>query len=170
MSIQDLGAIGEFIASIAVLITLIFLVFQVKQNTRIIVRSNARGTYQQEGEALRALLDKEVSEIFLRGNNEGLSSLTPEERYRFDIAYILWLHAIEQAFADFRDGLYPADQLVPFENAIQGFLSTPGGSSWWSERKYWCGPIFRGEVEKLLNNHGKEAAHAGPQPKSDSGT
>jgi hypothetical protein len=34
MTISDLGSIGEFISSIAVVVTLIYLSFQLRQNTR----------------------------------------------------------------------------------------------------------------------------------------
>ena len=57
MTIAELGSVGEFIASIGVLITLIVLVLETRNNTRILVRSNARATYDQEGDALRAAMD-----------------------------------------------------------------------------------------------------------------
>jgi hypothetical protein len=164
VTITELGAIGEFIASIAVLITLVVLVFEMRNNTKILVRSNARATYDQEGEALRALLDGEVAELYLRGHNEGLDALTPVERYRFDLALVIWLHAVESAYADHKDGFYPADKLVPFDNAIPGFLTTPGGAVWWSERQFWFGPEFRSVVDGLLENASEDALHAGPKP------
>ena len=40
MSIMELGALGEFVGSIAVVITLIYLALQLKQNTSS-VRANA---------------------------------------------------------------------------------------------------------------------------------
>ena len=36
LTIQDLGALGEFLGSIAVLVTLIYLAFQTRQNTQAI--------------------------------------------------------------------------------------------------------------------------------------
>jgi len=41
MSIADLGSLGEFVASFAVLITLIFLTFQMRQNTKAVRASMA---------------------------------------------------------------------------------------------------------------------------------
>ena len=165
MSISELGAIGEFVASIGVLITLIILAFELKRNTKLLLRSNSRETFLHNGNSLQALLDREVSELFLRGNNEGLSSLTPEERYRFDIAYVLWLQSCEQAYSDYRERLFPPDQWEVFENSIPGWLTTPGGSEWWQERNVWFGRLFRNQVDSLLDNHGQEAKKAGPKPR-----
>ncbi len=166
MTIAELGSIGEFIASIGVLITLIVLVLETRNNTRILVRSNARATYDQEGDALRAAMDGEIAEIYMRGHHEGLTSLTEVERYRFDLVLVTWLHAVESAYDDYKDGFYPADKLEPFENAVAGFLTTPGGSAWWQERMYWFGPEFRREVERILDAEREESRYAGPKPVS----
>jgi len=162
VTIAELGSIGEFIASIAVLITLIVLVMETRNNTKILIRSNARATYDQEGDALRAAMDGEIAEIYIRGHNEGLGALTEVERYRFDLALVTWLHAVESAYADYQDGYYPEDKLVPFENAVFGFLTTTGGSVWWSERKYWFGPKFQREVERILADNHEVGQFAGP--------
>jgi len=166
MNVSELGAVAEFVASIGVLITLVILIVELKRNTKQLFRSNSREAFVHNGQALQALLDKEVSELFLRGNNEGLSTLSPEERYRFDIAYVLWLQSCEQAFSDYREGLFPPDQFETFENSIFGWLSTSGGTEWWEEREIWFGRLFRNEVNALLQKgHRDEALRSGPVPK-----
>lgn len=161
MELSDLGAIGEFVSSIAVFVTLVFLTIETRNNSKLLARSNARQTSSDHRQALGEILDKEVSELFLRGNSRGLESLTPEERYRFDLAYCIWLQSIEQAYADYRDGLYPADHLVAYENTIPAFLKTPGGSQWWEERRIWFGHAFRAEVERLLEAPPEDALESG---------
>ena len=68
MDIMELGAIGEFIASIAVFVTPIFLVVGMRQNTTAIKRSNVR---QVTGEHVRALsgiaADEVMSAVMVRG-------------------------------------------------------------------------------------------------------
>jgi hypothetical protein len=34
MSLEDLGNVGEFVAAVAVVVSLIYLAFQIRQNTR----------------------------------------------------------------------------------------------------------------------------------------
>ena len=135
-----------------------------RRNSRLLARSNARESVDNNREALSELLDKEVSELFYRGNLEGLASLTPEERYRFDIAYTIWLQSGEQAFADFRAGLFDAEHLISWENSIPGFLITPGGSQWWKERRVWFSHEFRKDVDRLLENLNQESVRSGPRP------
>ena len=164
MSVAELGAVGEFISSIAVLITLVFLTIELRRNARLLMRSNARQTASDSAHALSQLLPEDVSEIIRRGTTEGMAALDPSERYRFDLGFCVWLYPLEQAFADFRLGIYPPDHLVGHENAICGFLGSPGGSEWWAERKVWFGTEFRAEVDQLLEAEREEGRKAGPIP------
>lgn len=161
MQLSDLGSLGEFLSSIAVLTTLIFLLVELRRNNVIERRKNAKQSARDNGSALQAILAADVSELFLRGNTEGLTALTPHERYRYDVAYYIWLQTIEQAYADFRIGLYPDESITPWANSVQGFLSSFGGMAWWEERKFWFSHEFRIEVDALLASDNPEAAHAG---------
>ena len=165
MEISELGAIGEFVSSIAVLVTLIFLTLETRRNSRLLSRANSRSAIENNREALSQLIDREVSELFYRGNLEGLRSLDPEERYRFDIAYVIWLQAAEQAFADARAGSFDPEHLLSWQNSIPGFLSTPGGREWWQDRRDWFSHDFRAEVDSMLANADDVALRSGPKPR-----
>ena len=168
MDISDLGSIGEFVSSMAMLITLLFLLVEMRRNNVLQARQNAKETARDNGNALQAILAEDVSEIFMRGNNEGLAALTPHERYRYDIAYYIWLQTIEVAYADYRAGFYPQESLTPWANSVQGFLSSEGGSAWWKERKFWFSQEFRSDVDSLLSTKNPEADFAGQSPRSES--
>ena len=161
MAISELGALGELFASIGVLITLIFLVFQIRQNTITMRRANLRQATESNARALCALLDEGVSELFIRGLNS-LDSLSEVERYRFDNAFFQWISSCEQAFIDKRDDTFSADSFVVYENAIVGYLLTPGGKQWWEESQAWFSPPFRDDVNRLCANPSTEAGAAGP--------
>jgi hypothetical protein len=105
MGISEIGWIGEFLSSVGVLITLVFLYFEMRGNNKIQLRQNAKQTARDDVNALQSLLAEDVSELFMRGNTEGLAALTPHERYRYDIAYVVLLRTIEEAYLDFNAGL-----------------------------------------------------------------
>ncbi len=161
MTIAELGSLGEFFASIAVLITLIFLVIQMRQNAGTMRRANARQSAEHNNRALAELLDEGVADIFLRGQRS-LDDLSEVERYRFDLAFTMWLRTVEQTFAVFREGAFVADELAAYENSIPAFLTTPGGTAWWKERQVWFSPIFRKDVARLCSQPPAEATAAGP--------
>jgi len=162
MDLQDLGNIGEFVASIAVLLTLLFLTMETRRNTVAVSRANARHTAIQQANALGELLDGEVAEIFLKGQ-KSLDTLSELERYRFDLVFTIWLQSVEQAYQDYREGSFSPDSLVAYESSIPGFLTTPGGAAWWKERQVWFARSFREDVERLCAQAGVEAEKAGPR-------
>ncbi len=102
MTISELGSLGEFFASIAVLVTLISLVRQMRQNANALLRANVRQSSEQNDRALVELLDEGVADLFLRGL-KSLENLSEVERYRFDLVFTMWLKSVEQAFEDFRE-------------------------------------------------------------------
>ena len=64
MTIEELGNLGDFLAAIATIITLIYLALQIRQNTSILKLSELRGI-QDDADRWRSLLieNKDVASI-----------------------------------------------------------------------------------------------------------
>ncbi len=77
MTIQDLGGVGDFTGGVAVLVTLIYLAMQIKQNTKVhasLIRQNFYDATQRL--MLHAVESTEFNELFNRAwsTNDSLSS------------------------------------------------------------------------------------------------
>lgn len=98
MNIIELGALGEFLGSIAVLATLIYLSVQIRQNTRSMNESKKLAlaqTYQMRADALQMMLvhaadSEHIGPIITKLTGVGypedvgaLAHLSKEERGRF---------------------------------------------------------------------------------------
>ncbi|MEM7502908.1 MAG: hypothetical protein AAF417_12725 [Pseudomonadota bacterium] len=97
MTIIELGAIGEFVGAIGVIVTLIYLAVQIRQNTRAMEEGRRLAlaqTYQMRSDALQDMLvraaSSEVGAILVRLTSAGypenvgaLDALSAEERGRF---------------------------------------------------------------------------------------
>jgi hypothetical protein len=165
MSLDELASLGEFIGGIGVLVTLVFVAVQLRQNTRAIQRSNAR----EAGNALVATMHANntpvLTDIFVRGSQD-LASLSPTERVQFDNIIFTWLHGFEQEHFASRESPYLEELLAPKRRVIAANLSTPGGSQWWSERRLWFTDYFVGVVEELLATPPEGAASASSVPET----
>lgn len=151
MTLSDLGNIGDFFGAVGVIGSLIYVGFQIRQNTIATERTNARLTASDHSRALLGIQDPEVAEIILRGV-KGMEKLDEVERYRFDIAIFTWIEAIEQAFADYHLGGFPEETIMVYRNRLPSILNTPGGKVWWQERQAWFSERFCTEVGELLAN------------------
>ena len=86
MSLSDLGNIGEFVGSIGVFLSLIYVGIQIRQNTKESQRTNARETAVHHAAALHGLSrDPEMADVFVRGI-EDLAVLSDADRYRLDVS------------------------------------------------------------------------------------
>lgn len=147
---EAISGTADVISAIGVIASLIYVGLQIQKNTAETRRSNARSTAHDHAFAIHGVLeDPEVSEIMLKGV-EDLASLSTLQRYRFDLAVLVWLQAIEQAFADIRQRDYPDDMEDTYKVMVPGVLNTPGGLVWWQERKPWFSAAFQNEVDALL--------------------
>ena len=86
MSIADLGSIGELLGSFAVLVTLIFLTFQMRQNTSAL-ESNSESDAALEFASWHGRIagDPSLMQVFER------ASLRTEELSQEEIARFRWL-------------------------------------------------------------------------------
>ncbi len=98
MTLMELGALGEFLGSIAVLATLVYLSVQLRQNTLSIRASEKMAlaqTYQMRSDALQMMMvtaadSDHIGSIITKLTDAGypedvgaLDVLTPDERGRF---------------------------------------------------------------------------------------
>ncbi len=131
MTLGELGSVGEFLAAIATLATLIYLALQIRQNTKTARASNYESVLNglREFHALLAQ-DGEVADIYMRGTAD-LASLDPRERVRFNMLlynaftnYGVALHFYEQ-------GMIQERLLRFFEEGYLAMLRQPGALEWW---------------------------------------
>jgi hypothetical protein len=152
MDWEIIGVIVEGVGALAVIVTLIFLVREIRHNTRTLVRAEARETQRDCTAAYYAVAgDEQTSEIVLRGMG-GMDALTEVERYRYDLIVGGWLLPVEQAFLAAEENRYDETNLRPFEAQIRGIMVSAGGSVWWKARKFWFTPVFQRIVEGLIRD------------------
>ena len=80
MTIQELGSIGEFISSIVVLITLIYLAVQVRQTRNATIASTMQINRAQFQSIMIANRDSQIAPIIIKADKG--EELTEEEEYR----------------------------------------------------------------------------------------
>ena len=89
MTIEDLGNIGEFIAAIATIVTLVYLAVQVRQNTAALRSSTFQNICEQMAHNVEPIVSHgDVSDVLARGLS-GLAGLSPSERVRFQSVLVM---------------------------------------------------------------------------------
>ncbi len=127
MSIQDLGSIGEFLAAIATLATLIYLAVQIRQNTKSVQSSSVESLVSAvQGNISLVGGSRESADIYLRGIAD-FDSLSEPDRTRFMIMVTSVYSGTDAMYWSYRRGNMDEEFWVRECNRIKMFLNTQGG-------------------------------------------
>jgi hypothetical protein len=102
VTLQDLGSLGEFIAAIATLATLIYLALQIRQSTRESQAASRNLVSQSFVDfVLHVSSDFEITKLTRRGLIDP-ESLDDDETLRFDCIIAALFQSFEAAFAQWQ--------------------------------------------------------------------
>jgi hypothetical protein len=157
MDITTLAAWGEFIGGIAVVVSLVYLASQIRQNSKLLRASTASSTSATSANFNGLIVqDSEVARIFREGMADP-SSLSEDDMLRFEALLGMQFTAYNQEYQFVSDGVMgPAI----WKNRIQTMrrmLSMPGFREWWTEWEDLYPEEFRNVVDGLIRE-GEAAA------------
>ncbi len=150
MDITTLAAWGEFLGGIAVIVSLIYLASQIRQNSKLMRSSTASAT-ATSNTAVNTLIvqDPEVARIYSAGMADR-SSMPEEDQLRFDalIGMLMNLHNQEHQFA--QDEVIAPAVWVTRQRAVRTLFRLAGMKHWWNEWRDIYGDAFRDYVDGLI--------------------
>ena len=149
MSIADLGALGEFLGSFIVAITVIVLIWQVRQNTSALESAAEYELSRAFGDLHGKTADRELSELFVKvqANKDNLDELTDLElaRYRWWASEIFYI--VESAYKRYHRGHLSDETWETYLDTVLSHLDNEIVSTWWDLEMSPFLPDFR----KLVN-------------------
>lgn len=130
MTIQDLGSIGELIAAIATIATLLYLARQIHQNTKSVQSSN----FSTWIDAVHGInhIHLEIAD-FLEDALNATRKLTPDEFWRFHIHQAQFFYSIEAVFLFHLNGTVDDQYFESRMRSIKFSLTYAGSRAWWDE-------------------------------------
>jgi len=130
-----LGSLGELVAAIATVVTLIYLAVQLRQNTKAMRSSTFQQISAQMGQNAETIVtNPELADLLVKGLN-GKDDLTPGERVRLQGLFVMSMRRIEAVYVQRRLGSIDADLAEGFEKSLLPLLLTPEGAQWWKTAK-----------------------------------
>ena len=148
ISIQDLGAIGEFVSSIVIVVTLIYLTVQVKQNTSAI-HSQTRATIFRgaQEELWKNMEFPDVTINMVQIDRD----LSPGEKVRLDAWLSASMKAREFSWLQYLSGSIDENQWESEKSVIVVILGAHRTRLWWKEIGFrYFGSEFVAFVDGLI--------------------
>lgn len=131
MSIQDLGSLGELLGAIGVIVSLIYVASQIRQNTRAIRSSSVQAATLSTGQTV-ALMGQspQNADVFYRGMRS-YDELSESEQTHFMIMVSGVFTNCDAMFWDHQHGLLPPEVWDRAQRLVQFYLERPGGQRVW---------------------------------------
>jgi hypothetical protein len=149
MNWTAIGAIGEVLGAVAVVLSLVYVAAQVRHNTGALNRAasaDAIASIRQWNQSL--IDDPEIVRIFSQGVVD-MNGLDEDGRARFVVLILNFLKTFEDMHYQFCKGAMEPEVWQGWERLGQIYLTQPGIRQYWSERRQIFSPAFQRWVEGL---------------------
>ena len=160
MNWDAIGAIGDAVSGIGVLMTLLYLAIQTRQNTRAV----RAATYSQVVDSFSAislaLFQDPIAADLIRRAREDPANLSDEELDRYGLFLLSYLRRAENMHFQSEEGTLDTDTWLGIRDSIFVVIGTEPAARWWSER----GRLFNASFRQFI-----EARLAVPEKPSDAG-
>jgi hypothetical protein len=155
MSLEQLSYLAQIIGSAGVVLSLVFVGLQVRQNTAVLARNEHNSTMSQWTVIRMAVVENRDLAEFMTAGLNGERTLDAADQLRLD------QFLQEQAWAAFhiwdrtQRGVFPPGTFEWTGGTYLGqVLTTPGGAAWWRDAKH-AGflPAYVADVDAVLAKH-----------------
>ena len=148
MSWEAIGAVGEIVGAAAVVVSLLYLAFQIRNQN---AESRAAAIHDFNvgfREASTIFTDGELAEIYVKANDD-FDSLSDAERIRLLGAFHLPARVFEEAFEHHRQGRLDPLAWAAIEGHFAALFSSPAYQGFWNLRAFSYRSDFRDYVDSL---------------------
>ena len=132
MTLSDLGNIGEFISALAVVLSLLYLAVQIRQNTRQVRANTFQGVARGWQEFIYNITSDDRAVIWLKGAVDP-AALDEDQRARYFLLVRAYLRGYENDYYQYRHGTFDTEPWEGYLNALHADgLSHPGIRLHWT--------------------------------------
>ena len=152
MNWEAVGAVGELIGALSVVLSLVYLAGQIRtqiEESRVAVTNSLT---QQWGELMQALSADETMYGIWRRGVEDFDALSEIERGRLSSILANLTQIFESLHLHHMDGRVDDQIWLGFETRLRDIFSTPGVQTWWGYRSHWHSERFRDFISKEMES------------------
>ncbi len=150
-TLQALGNLGEFLGAIGVIVSLIYLALQTRQNTDSVRTASFNSMVQNSIRLLEhAFRDSEFASFLARAERDP-SSLSPAEKLRWDSYMTAVFRHFGNLVYQHRVGALDPQMWESYERTLEVHLREPSWVAWFREHAYVFSDSLREEVDRLAS-------------------
>ena len=150
MNWEMLSAIGQAVAAIGVIPSLIYLAVQIREQNKERRRAGINILTAQWSDLVKTGQEsRDFAEFFLRGIRS-FDGLDAPDKLRFSAFFTRYARNCEGMFIYYRDGALEKALWDEVERTMIDYFAYTGVIEWWATRKHWLTDEFRAVVEAII--------------------
>jgi hypothetical protein len=151
MTVVELGALGEFFGSIVVVVTLVYLAIQVRQNTAQQKREETVSIQRGQNAVVSQLSDPKLLRAWVR-TADGDIPASVEDRSRAIVWVIQYLNQFQIVYDLYHDGTLDSERYELWESIAVRIVASKGIRTWWEAESGKLGfmPQVRARIDQKL--------------------
>jgi hypothetical protein len=158
VDLDVLAKLGQAVGGFFVVLSLIYLARQVRQNNKLLISENyGRVLDRMSAVQSRLSVDPELHHIVVVGAQTP-GELTGSERVRFTWALFELFGAGEFMYHQAREDALPPDVWERWEATIAWWISHPGMQAWWEAKPAPFTPDYEAFVDGLIRDESVDPA------------
>jgi len=150
MTISNLADIAEIVGNLAVVVSLVYLAVQIRQNTQSIRNSTLQSNTDIWSTLLSRLAEPGTVEAYAAGVT-GSRDIRPIQYTQFFLLCRGLFVAFENQYYQYRHGALDRETYKGYERAIaEQLLAFPGFRLWWQQSRDVFSPNFAEHVDEMI--------------------
>jgi hypothetical protein len=135
VTLNELGNIGEFLSSIGVIVSLVYLAVQIRKNTETERTSTYQSVVSDFGSLNRTMAsDAKLSYLYVQAM-ENFAELDADEKARISQLFFATFHYFENMYYQYQKGYLEEDVWQGWKRLMLTYYARPGFQTWWSIRR-----------------------------------
>ena len=161
LTLEQVYFIGQTISAVAVILSLVYVGLQIRQNTTATQTASAQA-YVADINELVGLINSspKLADVMHQGAN-GLSSLKDGDLIRFMAFTDTNFMTYQALHLQWQKGTLDENLLDTYKHTITALLQHKGQQEWWELRRHWFNPDFQKYIEKAIVEGAREPMHPG---------
>jgi len=152
MSWDAIGAVGEIVGALGVILSLIYLASQIRtQNRESRLAAATEWTNQWNEFSVSFAEHPVLSEIWMKGLKD-LSSLSPSELVQFSSQAGRFFRVAEGLHDQYTQGRLEAKTWRGLARTLEDLAGLPGVKTWWPTRSRWYSDDFQSFVQPFVDS------------------
>lgn len=161
LTLEQIYFIGQTIAALAIVASLIYVGLQVKQNTTATQIASAQAYVAADNEIVGLInVSPNLADVLHQGAN-GISELKGGDLIRFMAFHDLVFISFQSFHLQWKRGALDEALWNTYKQAFIDLLQQKGQQDWWAIRRHWFSPEFLDYVEQAMTTGLAKPMHPG---------